>query len=66
MNCITQAREMLALHRGACSVIAESHIGHAFMLLKASGDVKINNSNTPGYIDVYSIDFEPNKDRTDE
>lgn len=54
-----KARALLSVHKGACSVPALSPLGRAFMALQVAGEVRIGQSGTQGYIDVYAKDFAP-------
>ncbi len=49
----TEAQAFLRLHQGSCSVLADSQLGYAFAGLALSGEVRVQLSATPGYVDVY-------------
>ena len=53
----TEAQNFLRLHGGSCSVLADSQLGYAFAGLALIGEVRVQLSATPGYVDVYSRDF---------
>lgn len=59
MSILAQAKDLLKMHGGSCSVPEDSRFGAAFKLIEQSGEVVIKPSGTVGYIDVYDPDFKP-------
>lgn len=52
-----KAEELLAAHGGACSVRKDSTFAAIFEIMRLEGSVTTRVSGTPGYIDVYEINF---------
>lgn len=56
---LTYALDFLKLHEGSCSVHRDSPYGMAFLLLGLSKKVRVEESSTLGFIDIYALDFKP-------
>lgn len=49
-----RAKALLQMHGGACSVPAVSELQRAFFIMSLAGEVTIEESSTPGFVNVYA------------